>query len=296
MLRKIKKMTIDRLLKPKLEDRNIYLSPVIRSGYGEETFWVWFERKFKNSSYDLPKKFKKNDIILRYSTKGVLKSKNAKVIALCWELLPEMKKVLKSNEWDKTIESTFETAKHSDKITVASRFSIPYYEKFGKVDLLPIGVDTDLFREFSKEEKKKMKEKYDVPNDVEVGFWCGTIHEMKGFQNVKKYANENKKIYWIIVWYGERGNFVGNGQEHYLVNQKTMAELMNCANFQLSASILKPFYIIEYEGMACNLPQRKIVDIEKDFEPGDNPRNAIFEHGWDRHSAKKAWHKYLSDL
>lgn len=274
----------------------IYLSPVVRSGYGEETFWVWFEKKFKNSSYKLPKAYKKGDVLLRYSTKGPLKAKNLKTIALCWELLPEMKTVLGSNEWDATIETTYETAKNADKIVVASRFSVPYYEKYGKVDILPIGVDTDLFRPYSDKEKYELKIKYGIPLNVEVGFWCGTTHKMKGFQNVQKYADENPNIYWIIVWYGERGNFVGNGQEHYLVNQQKMAELMNCANFQLSASILRPYYIIEYEGMACNLPQRKIVDIEKDFEAGNNPRDVIFEKKWDRHSAKILWEDYIKNL
>jgi hypothetical protein len=26
----------------------IYLSPMQKSGYGEETFWVWFEKNFEN--------------------------------------------------------------------------------------------------------------------------------------------------------------------------------------------------------------------------------------------------------
>lgn len=142
----------------------------------------------------------------------------------------------------------------------------------------------------------ELKTEYNIPKDAEVGFWCGTTHKMKGFQNVQKYANEHPQIYWIIVWYGERGNFTGNGQEHYQVTQETMAELMNCSNFQLSASILRPYYIIEYEGMACNLPQRKIVNIEKDFEAGDNPREVIFGKKWDRHSAKQIWKEYLENL
>jgi hypothetical protein len=181
----------------------------------------------------------------------------------------------------------------ADRITVASRFSVPYYEPYGKVDILPIGVDTDLFNAYSIEDKHKLKIKYNVPLDKEIGFWCGTMHRMKGIQNLQKYANDNPNIYWIIVWYPSKGTFHGQGQQHVLVNQQTMAELMNLADFQLSASILRPYYIIEYEGMACNLKQRKIFDIEKDFEAGDNPREQVFEHKWDRHSTKKIWETYL---
>lgn len=273
----------------------IYLSPKIRSGYGEETFWVWFENTFKNSSYKLPCKYSINDVILRYSTMPPININPGKTIALCWELLPELRIVLKDNSWDSAIATTYSTAKAADKIVVASRFSVPFYEKFGKVDILPIGVNTDLFKPLSDDEKYKLKVKYNVPPDKEIGFWCGTSHRMKGLPNLQKYAKENPNIYWILVWYPTIGSFDGNGQQHALVNQQVMAELMNCADFQLSVSMLRPYYIIEYEGMACNLKQRKILNIEKDFEAGDNPRDAIFEHKWDRHTCKVVWEEYINN-
>ena len=37
-------------------------------------------------------------------------------------------------------------------------------------------------------------------------------------------------------------------------------------------------------------------DIEKDFESGDNPRDAIFENKWDRHTAKKTWLNYINNV
>lgn len=274
----------------------IYLSPEVKSGYGEETFWVWGEKIFINNSFDLPSAFHRDDVVLRYSTKGPLDAKPAKTIALCWELLPEMKITLNENTWDDKIQITYETAKSSDRIVVASRFSIPYYESYGKVDLLPIGVDTNLFREYSEEDKIKTKIKYNVPLDKKIGFWCGSTHKMKGFQNVQKYADENPDIYWIIVFYSTFGNFAGNGQQHNFVTQNVMAELMNCADFQLSASLLRPYYIIEYEGMACNLPQRKILNIEKEWDAGNNPRDKIFEEHWDRETAAKDWINYINNL
>lgn len=274
----------------------IYLSPMVRSGYGEETFWVWFENNFKNSSYNLPSTYNNDDVILRYSTKGPINISPGKVIVLCWELLPELRITLNDKSWDGTIDVTYRTAEAADRITAASRFSIPFYEKFGKIDILPIGVDTDLFKPVSDDEKYKLKLKYDVPLNKEVGFWCGTPHRMKGSQNLQKYANENPNIYWIIIWYQATGSFRGSGQQHTLVNQQIMSELMNCADFQLSTSMLRPYYIIEYEGMACNLKQRKILNIEKDFEVGDNPRDTIFEHKWDRCAAKETWKNYIEEV
>jgi len=275
----------------------IYLSPVngIKSGYGEETFWVWFEKNFQNTSFSFPIEYQNNDIMLRYSTcSPTINIKPAKQIALCWELYPEMKMVFNNNQWDGIINVTHQTAKYADKITVASKFAKPFYEQFGKVDILPIGVDTNLFKPYSDEEKYNLKLKYNVPLNKEIGFWCGTMHPMKGIQNLQKYANENPNIYWIIVWYPSQGNFVGYGQQHALVNQQKMAELMNLADFQASVSLLRPYYIIEYEGMACNLKQRKIINVEKDFDAGNNPRDVIFEHQWDRDTCKILWENYIN--
>ena len=275
---------------------HIYLSSEIKSGYGEETFWVWAERNFPDNSFKLPRKYREGDVVLRYSTLGPIKCKPGKSIALCWELLPEMKQVLGDSCWDDRIALTYKTAEASDRITVASRFSIPFYAPYGKVDVLPIGVDTDLFRDRSAEEKVLLRAKWNVPLNKEVGFWCGTTHPMKGFANVQKYADENPDIYWIVVFYSDSGNFRGNGQQFNFVPQTDMAELMGCADFQLSASILRPYYMIEYEGMACNLPQRKILDVEKDWDGGERPRDAIFEHGWDRKTALRTWLEYIGNL
>lgn len=275
----------------------IYLSPMVRSGYGETTFWVWFEQNFSNTSYELPVSFCADDVVLRYSTKGPIETAPGKSIALCWELLPEMKVVLQDNSWDGTIGLTYESAHRADAVTVASRFSVPFYEKYAKnIEILPIGVDTDLFKPLSIEEKYALRIKYGIPLGKEIGFWCGTPHRMKGAQHLQSYASENTDIYWIVVWYQAVGNFTGNGQQHFTVDQHTMAELMNCADFQLGTSILRPYYIIEYEGMACNLPRRDIIGIEKDFPVGQNTRDAIFENKWDRHSCKGNWKNYIEGL
>jgi hypothetical protein len=256
---------------------------------GVDTFWEWFERNFQ-CSHNLGS-YQKDDWVLRYSTKGSINAKPGRSVALCWELLPELKKVFNTTEWDAYINLTYQCAASCDRILITSEFSRPYYEPYGKVDIMPIGVDTDLFKPMNKEE---MRNKYGIPQDKEVGFWCGSTHPMKGMQNVQKYADENPNIFWVLVWYNERANLHLKGCEFFQVPQWHMAELMNCADFQLSASILRPYYIVEYEGMACNLPQRKILNIEKDFEAGDHPRDRIFEKQWDRNTVKKLWEEYLT--
>lgn len=274
----------------------IYLSPENRSAFGDETFWVWFERTFPNTSYALPSAYNPEDVILRYSTMGPVNARPGKSVAMCWELLPELKRVFGDTTWDGRIRTTFETAKSCDRIVIASEFSRKDYEPYGKVDYLPLGVDTDLFRPYSDDEKYNLRLKYKVPPSAEVGFWCGTTHPMKGYQNVLRYAKENPDIFWILVWYSPMGELINNSLNYGVQTQQTLAELMNCADFQLGVSLLRPYYVVEYEGMSCNLKQRKITGLEKDFEGGDNPRNVIFEKQWDRITCKKLYEDYINNL
>lgn len=259
---------------------------------GVDTWWEWVERNF-TTSRNLPSRYNTDDIVLRYSTKGAINAKPGTSVALCWELLPELKKVFNTNIWDGYINLTYQCASSCDRILITSEFSRPYYEPYGKVDILPIGVDTDLFTPYSADRKHELKVKYNIPLDKEIGFWCGTTHPMKGMQNLQRYAKENPDIYWIVVWYNDKAELGIGASEFFSVPQTQMAELMNMADFQLSASMLRPYYIVEYEGMACNLKQRKILNVEKDFEAGDNPRDTIFEKKWDRITCKKLYEEYL---
>jgi hypothetical protein len=274
----------------------IYTSPQVRSGYGEETFWVWAEREFpaKDISSTRLEEITAQDTVLRYSTLGPIATP-AKTIACCWELYPEMKALLGGSEYDRTINKTYQTASDCSRITVASRFSVPYYEHCGQVDILPIGVDTNLFREYAPEGKAMCRECHGIPFDAEVGLWVGTTHRMKGFDRVQEYANKHPAIFWIIVFYGTPGKFVGNGKQYNFVQQTKLPELMNCADFQLCTSRLRPFFIVEYEGMACNLPQRNISGLDKEWDGSINPRESIFLNHWDRNTAKTNWLNYIME-
>ena len=274
----------------------IYLSPTVYLFPGVDTWWEWFERSFDNTSHNLPARYNNNDVVLRYSTEGAINAKPGKSIALCWELLPELKRVFNSNEWDSRIGVIFAAAKSCDRILITTEFARADYEPYGRVDNLPIGVDTDFFRPYSDDEKYAVKMKYGIPLNREVGFWCGSPHPMKGSENLRVYARENPDIYWILVWYSGTRGFPINAQHHQSVSQATLVELMNCADFQLGTSLLRPYYIVEYEGMSCNLKQRKITNLPKDFEVGDNPRNVIFEKKWDRHTCKQLYKHYIDEL
>jgi hypothetical protein len=278
----------------------IYLVCECKSGLNEDTFWIWFEREFKNHIFInkpiIPQNFDEiNDCIIVYSTMGEIKNpynKKYKAFCLAWELYPEMKKMLFSNEWNDKINITQECAKSATEILVATDFAIPYYTDFGNVSKMELGLDTEIFKPLNN--KLELRIKYGLPTDSKIGYWGGTNHVMKGFNKLIDYTNKNNNnIFWIIVWKQQQecGNcpdYIKNKQ-FIKINQNQINELMNCSDFFLCTSLLRPYYMTELEAMATNINFVFTENIEKDFIPSENPRNDIFEKGWDRNTVKQKW-------
>jgi glycosyltransferase involved in cell wall biosynthesis len=271
----------------------IYLNAEVVSGLGEDTFWTWFKREFPTSSFEQPKSLTEKDIVLRYSTLGPFDVYPAKTVALLWELYPEMKEMLDSDEWDDKLRTIYRCARASTYRTVASSLAAPNYEQYGTVDVIPIGVDTDLFKPI--DGKDALRDKYGLPKNKRIGLWCGTKHKMKGYTRLLEYAESNPDVHWIIVWKqkSEAGH-MDRATNFTLVSQEVLVELMNASEFYLCSGLLSPFFMIEWEAMACNLQMVILDNVRKDFVPSENPREDIFSLGWDRKSVKRKWEDYLS--
>jgi glycosyltransferase involved in cell wall biosynthesis len=273
----------------------IYLAPEVRSGLGEDTFWEWSFREFPSATFSHPPvNLPAGDVLLQYSTLGVPNA-FGNTVALLWELHPEMRLQLGGNDWDDVIARTERCAADCRRRVISTRFAAEHYRRFGKVDLLPIGVDAELFKPMPGQQES-LRAKYNIP-DGRVGFWMGTNHPMKGFDRLRDYARENPDVHWIIVHKtrGERGRFPpANSTEFTHIPQAQLAELMNCADFFLACGRLRPWFMVEWEAMACNLPFIDISGLEREFPLSSNPREELLLHGWDRESAKKQWLEYLA--
>jgi hypothetical protein len=263
------------------------------SGLGEDTFWTWFKREFPSSSFVIPKKLNDDDIVLRYSTLGFLPVEG-KQVALCWELYPQMKELFASNQYDTILEKVFECARYSTYRTVATETSIADYKQFGSVDVIPIALNTDLFKPL--DNKKELRKKYNLPMDKEIGIWIGTCHPMKGYSELLKYASDNPHIYWIIIWkWDDEAMPMKDAINFIKIPQNQINELLNAADFFASTNRLKSFFMAEWEAMASNIPFKFIGNLPNvEFIPSKNPRNDVFAKGWDRLSAKKKWEFFLS--
>ncbi len=248
----------------------IYLVPEVKSGLGEDTFWTWFAREFAESSFDIPAVAGPQDVVLQYGTLGPSRVIGGRKIALLWELYPEMRKQGFGGD-DEKIEKLRQCAAASDVRVVTSPMMSEFFE--GDLTVLPIGVDTDLF---CPKDKAAMRTKHGI-TAARVGFWCGTDHPMKGRDRMREYAAAHRDIQWIAVSKRDR------------LSQSKLSELMSCADFALFTGRLRPYFMVEWEVMACDVPVVDISGCERDFIPGAHPRDEVMRQGWSRHQAKEQW-------
>lgn len=271
----------------------IYLNCEVKSGLGEDTFWTWFEREFPGCSFEIPKKLNPEDIVLRYSTLGFLPIEG-KQMALCWELYPEMKELFKTEQFDARMSKVMNTARYATYRSVATEETVKNYRQFGNVQIIPIGVDTDLYRPL--DNKEELRKKYNLPLDKKIGIWIGTTHPMKGFSKVIDYATLNSEIEWIFVWKWEPEALeIENSRNFVKIPQRQICELLNCADFFLSTSQLKPYYMAEWEAMATDIPFVFYGNVEREFIPSEHPREDVFKLGWNRDNVKKIWEKFFEE-
>jgi glycosyltransferase involved in cell wall biosynthesis len=271
----------------------IYLNAEIVSGLGEDTFWTWLHREFPTSVFEEPESLDDCDVVLRYSTLGFLPVVG-KQVALCWELYPAMRDRFGVSSWDEKIAMVHEAARYSTYRTVASHLTRSEYEKYGSVEIIPIGVDTDLFRPLGR--KAELRAKYGLPLDKEIGVWVGTMHPMKGYALLLEYARLHPDIHWITVCKTDYESVAMPGASSFVhVPQQTSCELTNAADFFLSTSLLRPYFMAEWEAMACDTPVRIIGEPNKEFVPSQSPRSDVLRLGWDRPSVKTRWERFFTE-
>lgn len=271
----------------------IYLNCEIKSGLGEDTFWTWFHREFPNSTFDEPKKLGEKDILLRYSTLGFLPIEG-KQMALCWELYPRMREKFNTAQWDSIISKVNECARYSTYRSVATKDTVSDYSDYGSVEVIPIGVDINVFKPLKN--KRELRDKYNLPQDKKIGVWIGTTHPMKGFTKLMEYASFHPEIYWILIWKWEKEALIVENSSNFIqIPQVQVNELLNAGDFFLSTSQLRPYYMAEWEAMAADIPFVFYGNVEREFIPSNHPRNDVLELAWDRDAVKERWIRFFEE-
>lgn len=265
------KLTSDKKVRG-IMNAKIFLTPEIRSGLGEDTFWTWFAREI-GAEFDLPNKIGPNDIVLHYSTMGKPKFPG-NTVTLLWELYPEMALRLGTQHFLKMLRIR---ASYSSRwATCPTHYSRAFYSK--NTTVLPIGVDTNLFKPANS--KNDLRAKHGYSPEDRIAFWSGQTHPMKGPELREKWAAENPD--WKLI----------SRPRENVISQEALAELMQISDGFLNTSRLIPLYMVEWEALATGLPFIQAGGVEREFEPNE-PREFVMSVGWSRDQAKLLWQDFV---
>lgn len=258
------------------------LSPENASSIGDDTFWLWAERTFPGAQFASPAP---GDTVLQYSTLGAVLP-GVRGIGLLWELYPEMARVY--GGYGEQIAKINECAASCAVNVVPTALVGSLYDC--PTQIVPIGVDFDLWKPRS---KVLCRQIHNLPANATIGMWCGTIHEMKGYETLR--ANVELADHWIVVW--KTGTPRGEPLDADCTvfegaSQRALSELMSACDFYAVSGSLRPYFLVEYEAMACDAPLLLVGEQDKDFAP--TGREGLKRLGWDRKDAWSRWQEILS--
>lgn len=175
----------------------IYLCTEAPASLGEDTFWTWFHREFPDSTFAVPAEMQPGDIALVNCARNDPPT-GGKSIGLVFELYPEMKRFLNTHDYDHYIQKMRACASKCNLIAATSHTVVDDYADCGPVKVVPLGLNTDLFKPMAN--KEELRRKYGLPLNKKVIFWSGTGHPMKGYDMLLEYNRQNPGVHWVIVW------------------------------------------------------------------------------------------------
>ncbi|TNF01285.1 MAG: glycosyltransferase [Bacteroidetes bacterium] len=138
----------------------------------------------------------------------------------------------------------------SDRCVTNSFFTASSYPEFD-FDIIPVGVDSELF---TVKDKESLREKWEIITDKKVGIFVGALDEVKGWPKVKSIIERRDDLEWIVVTkYHEK---YAHPRVHMFnrVDQETLSELLNCADFFVLGTAVETQCLAAIEAALCDLP------------------------------------------
>lgn len=147
--------------------------------------------------------------------------------------------------------------------------SYPEYE----FEIIPIGVDGQLFRPM---DKRALRKEFDFP-DQRIGIFVGDFSEVKGWQKVKKIVDARKDLFWILVSKDTKDYQAPHCKTYNRINQPLLAKLLNCADFFILGSPVETQCLAAIEACMCDIPViMHNTGIFADFSEEERRRVGIF--------------------
>ncbi|MGC6516480.1 MAG: glycosyltransferase [Candidatus Puniceispirillaceae bacterium] len=118
-------------------------------------------------------------------------------------------------------------------------------------DIIPLGVDDTLF---SPQDTSACRAKWQIDTSAKVGIFVGALNEVKGWPDVLKTIDHYQDIHWLVVTKYDDEIDRQNVTLFRNLDQKSLAELLNCADFFLLGSPVETQCLAAIEAALCDVP------------------------------------------
>ena len=153
--------------------------------------------------------------------------------------------------------------------SITTAISYPEYD----FELIPVGVDSDLFKPMNKTE---VRTELGFMHE-QIGIFVGNFSEVKGWSKVRECIEHFPEIKWILVSkYSESFNSP-NVHVYNRIPQSLLAKLLNCADFFIIGSPVETQCLAAIEACLCDIPVvMRNVGIFKEFTEEERSKVGIF--------------------
>ncbi|MEI6479406.1 MAG: glycosyltransferase [bacterium] len=190
-----------------------------------------------------------------------------------------------------------EAISNADRVVVVSNDIARSYG-LSDYEVIPIGTDSQLFS--PTKNREELRKKYGIPTDAIVKIFIGSTHLVKGFDILETEIKNDSKSFYILVLKDKYRPILklSNVKVFQRIDQKTLAELMNCADVCVGRSRVETLWLGPIEAMFCGVPVDVTpVGIFADWKPANlNPRQEAFEIGLDRETMIKRWESLIHNI
>ena len=152
------------------------------------------------------------------------------------------------NRYDPQQEYNLRSARKIVANSIHTANSYPEYN----CDIIPIGIDSELFAPKNKEE---MRIKYNIPLDKKIGIFVGALNDVKGWGKVRSIIESRQDIFFILVSKHNTDVYNSpNSRLFTLIDQDTLTDLHGASDFFILGSPVETQCLAALEANFCNLP------------------------------------------
>jgi hypothetical protein len=139
----------------------------------------------------------------------------------------------------------------SSQIVVAN--SVATAVSYSELDpeIIPIGIDSELFRPLN---KAKLRKKYNYADSDKIGIFVGDFSLVKGWNEVKSCVLARRDIKWILVTKKDEIFEAENAIVFNKISQKKLAELLSLSDFFILGSPVETQCLAALEACLCDTP------------------------------------------